>query len=283
MKNLSMLLLAAFVLVGCTNIAPSYAPTQFSNENYQKNIANAIEYADNFVDFDYHNVPSSSLDSADMARLLQADIAFNQGDYAQAADNYYLLSVKYQDPRIIYKAIVCYEHGLSSPLQNTRLSNLINQLQSVAPNSKISQLFAIRSNLEKGDLGAAKDDLQNVLSSDHSKTRSILLFLATIISNNSNAYNKQTLGKFGLYISKTYLDYPEAYLFAMVAYSITADEINLLEIGKQVNIKYPNWEVPTFWVSGILLKKSSGLESAVSSEEYLGSTSSGGGGCSNRD
>jgi tetratricopeptide (TPR) repeat protein len=255
MKKLISIFIAAGIISACSSSTPPYSQQQFATENYQENVMNAIEYADNFVDFDQNQLPKASLEADDLATLLKADLAFNQGNYAVAAEGYYLLSNKYNDPRIIYKAIVSYEHSSNSQQSLDRLSELVNRLVKVAPDSNVAHLFGIRIALEQNNLDLAKSDLKKVIKVDPTKTRSVLLFLSTIISNNVNPETEDSLVKFAKYVANKYSAYPEANLFALVAYSITEQEPELLATLTKTNREYPNWEVPVFWSAGILAKE----------------------------
>ena len=254
MKKLLVSIFAATMIYGCANDRPQYDTQQFSNVNYQRNVVNAIEYADNFVDFDQDNIPKANLDAQDFSILLQADIAFNQGSYAKAGDSYYLLAKKYKDPRIIYKGIVCFEHSSASPVQFAKLNELINELISVDPNSKVSKLFGVRVALEKNDLATAKSDLHTVVKSDPTKVRAILVFLSTIISNDISKTSSQTLEEFAKYVQDKYGQYPESLLFGIVSFSVTANHDELFASLDNINQLYPNWEVPIYWAAGVLAK-----------------------------
>lgn len=255
MKKLISIFIAAGIISACSSSTPPYSQQQFSTENYQENVVNAIEYADNFVDFDQNKLPKASLEADDLATLLKADMAFNQGNYSIAAEGYYLLAKKYNDPRIIYKAIISYEHSSNSQQSLDRLGELINQMVKVAPDSNVAHLFGIRIALEQNNLDLAKSNLKKVIKIDPTKTRSVLLFLSTIISNDVGSESDDSLAKFAKYVANKYSPYPEADLFALVAYSITEQEPELLTTITKINQEYPNWEVPIFWSAGILAKE----------------------------
>lgn len=254
MRNIIMALGAIILLASCASDHLQYNQNQFTTLNYQKNIANSIDYADNFIDFDSANIPKASLEPGDMSALIQADIAFNQGEYIKAAPVYYYLSNKYRDPRLIYKGIICYEHFSVAPHDTARLNQLINLLVKTAPDSKLAMLFSIRLNIENGNLDTAKDDLKAIVKSNPNKTRAILLFLTTIITNDYDRKDSQNLEKFAEYVTDKYSDYPEAQLFSVASYSITADRTLLFNSLDSINVSYPTWEVPVYWSAGILMK-----------------------------
>lgn len=254
MKKIIIAIGIATGLFGCASNAVNYNPAQFSSENYQQNVASSIEYADNFVDFDQRHIPQASLSAEDFSLLLSADVSFNQGVYSQAAGKYYYLANKYQDPRLIYKAIICFEHSSSTAEDYAKLNNLIKQLLVAAPTSNTAHLFGIRIDLEQNNLDKAKQDLNAVIKADPSKTRAVLLFLSTMISSNITSEAKPSLSQFAAYIAKKYSSYPEALLFASIAYSINADQTGLLANLDLINARYPNWEIPTYWSASILAK-----------------------------
>ena len=254
MKKIIIAIGIATGLFGCASSVVNYNPDQFSNENYQRNVTSSIEYADNFVDFDQRNIPQASLSAEDFSLLLSADVSFNQGVYSQAASKYYYLANKYQDPRLIYKAIICFEHSSSTAEDYVKLNSLINQLLIAAPNSNTAHLFGIRVDLEQNNLNKAKQDLTAVIKADPSKTRAVLLFLSTMISSNVAHESKASLSQFADYVAKKYSNYPEALLFASIAYSINADQVGLLANLDLINARYPNWEIPTYWSAGVLAK-----------------------------
>ncbi len=254
MKKILVTILVATGVVGCANVATKYNPTQFTTDNYQHNVARAIEYADNFVDFDAESLPQANLSTTDLSILINADILYNQGSYSQAASSYYYLANQYKDPRIIYKAIVCYEHNANIPENTDKLEEMTNLLLKTAPNSKTAHLFSIREDIYKNNLSAAKNNLKLVINADPKRTRSILLFLSTSISNDVMSESNATLTKFADYVVKKYDGYPEAYLFATIAYSIGGNQSELLGTLDKIHANYPNWEVPMYWSAGILAK-----------------------------
>ncbi len=254
MRNIIVALAVFVLLASCASDHLQYNQDQFTTLNYQKNIANSIDYADNFIDFDNANIPKASLEPGDMSALIQADVAFNQGDYVKSAPVYYYLSNKYRDPRLIYKGIICYEHFSVAPHDTARLNQLINLLVKTAPESKLAMLFSIRLNIENGNLDTAKDDLKAVIKSNPNKTRAILLFLTTIITNDYDRKDSQNLEKFAEYVRDKYSDYPESLLFSVTSYSITTNKELLFSSLNNVNTNYPNWEVPVYWSAGILMK-----------------------------
>lgn len=254
MKKLLAGLGITLLLSACATTAPNYNQQQFTTDNYRTTLVNAIDYADNFVDFDKEKIPSANLDSDDMSRLLKADIAYNQGDYASSAETYYELADKYHDPRLIYKAIVCYEHGTPSPTQMAKLEQMMHALVAAAPDSQVGKIFGIRLALESNDLSLAKDNLNSVVSDNPEKTRALFLLVATILSDNLNQSARANLSPFGSYVTKKYADYPEAWLLAVVAASLNADYNGLITNLDYIRNHYPTWDVPTYWMAGILMK-----------------------------
>ena len=158
MKKIIGALALATGLFACASNSVKYNQSQFRSENYQREMTNSIEYADSFVDFDQRHIPQASLDATDFAVLLSADVSYNQNAYAQAAGKYYYLANKYHDPRLIYKAIVCFEHSsvTAGDYAYAKLNSLIAQLLIAAPDSNTAHLFGISVELDKNDLVAAK-------------------------------------------------------------------------------------------------------------------------------
>ena len=254
MKRLMVTLATVALVYGCASSRPQYSSSQFTTENYQQNVTNAIEFADNFVDFDQESLPQASLDAQDFSILLKADIAFNQGSYAVAGNSYYFLASKYHDPRLIYKGVICFEHSSSAPEHYAKLNTLIQQLLITAPNSNIAKLFGIRVAIENNDLATAKKNLHSIIQADPTKTRAILIFLATIISNDVSAGAAASLDNFAHYVALKYQFYPEADLVALTSYSVTANSRGLLSTADEINHNFPNWQVPLYWSAGILAK-----------------------------
>lgn len=255
MKKIIGALALATGLFACASNPVTYSASQFSNENYSRNMANSIEYADSFVDFDQRHIPQASLDATDFSILLSADVSYNQNSYAPAAAKYYYLANKYHDPRLIYKAIVCFEHSSTTAADYAKLNSLIAQLSIVAPDSNIAHLLGIRVELEKNNLAGAKEDLNAAIKADPARTRSILLFLSTVISSNVTRESPASFGEFAAYVAKKYSNYPEAQLFASTTYSITGDQAGLLSSLDVISARYPSWEVPIYWSASILAKK----------------------------
>lgn len=254
MKKLLSALGVAALLAACATTPPNYNQQQFTTDNYRTTLVNAIDYADNFVDFDKEKIPSANLDSTDMSLLLKADIAYNQGDYASAAEVYYPLAEKYHDPRLIYKAIVCYEHGTPSPAQTAKLEQMIQALVVAAPDSQVGKIFGIRLALESNNLSLAKKNLNGVIKENPDKARALFLLVATILSDNLNKSAISDVGQFGSYVSDKYEDYPEAWLLAVVTDSISADYNGLITNLDYIRKHYPSWDIPTYWMAGVLVK-----------------------------
>jgi len=254
MKNIIIVMIAVVFLGACASDHLQYNQDQFTNSNYQKNILNSIDYADNFIDFDETNIPKANLEAADLSILIQADVAFNQGEYAKSAPAYYYLANKYRDPRLIYKAIIGYEHFSSAPHDTARLNQMVNLLEKVAPDSKLARLFSIRIDVENGDFSEAKNNLKAVIKSNPEKARAVLLFLSTIMTNDYDRKDAANLDKFAGYVADKYSDYPEAGLFAVASYSISNNKAALFTALDSINSEYPKWEVPVYWSAGVLIK-----------------------------
>ena len=254
MKKILITLAASLFMTACASTAPKYNPQQFTTENYRPNLANALEYADNFIDFDKDKIPQASLRDNDFSLLLKADILFNQGDYNSAADSYYYLANKYNDPRLIYKAIICIEHELNAPDQFGKLDQMINLLMVKAPDSQVSKIFAIRVNLENNNLEQAKHNLSEIMDKNPSKARAILLLVTTILSGDTDKSALVSLSEFGNYVAEEYKEYPEAHLLDVVANSISSDQDDLITNLDYIHKNYIGWEIPTYWMAGIMIK-----------------------------
>ena len=88
-------------LFACASNPVNYSASQFSNENYSRNMANSIEYADSFVDFDQRHIPQASLDATDFSILLSADVSYNQNSYAPAALNIRMICLRRGDDGMV--------------------------------------------------------------------------------------------------------------------------------------------------------------------------------------
>lgn len=273
MKKIIGALALATGLFACASNSVKYNQSQFRSENYQREMTNSIEYADSFVDFDQRHIPQASLDATDFAVLLSADVSYNQNAYAQAAGKYYYLANKYHDPRLIYKAIVCFEHSSVTAGDYAKLNSLIAQLLIAAPDSNTAHLFGISVELDKNDLVAAKEDLNAVIQADPAQVRSVLLFLSTIVSSHLTRETPASFEPFAAYVAKKYSSYPEAQLFASVIYSITGNQEGLFSNLDIISSNYPNWEIPVYWSASILAKKNNlSLLTAMTNHEMQKTT-----------
>lgn len=238
-------------LYGCASSATN--KTHMATNNYQQHVVDSMDYMDNFADFDEKDFPKATLDTQDFSALLQAEVAYNQGSYDAAAKVYYDLANKYKDPRIVYKAIVCYQHVSTMGQDFTKLNQLIDMLVKIAPNSDIAKLYSIQNDLNTGDFDHAVTTLDTLIKQHKDHGRDVLLFVTTLLSTHNYPLNQATISKFGDYVLDKYSKYPEAYLLASVAYSDTNNQEKLLAVIDKVQHKYPTWEFPVFWNAGILV------------------------------
>lgn len=256
-----LLLIVTFGIYSCSTTSVVYNPKEFDTINYQKNLDNAVDATDLLKDFDDNKIPVANLDTKDFANLIQADINFNQGQYAKAYSYYNYLARKYKDPRIIYKAIVCLEHISKTKGDLTQLHQMVNLFIEVNPSSKLAKLFAIKLSLKNNNINAAQDDLNNLMSNDPQTGRAILLFIGSLLTGDMDNTSPEVLTTFGDYVISNYIAYPEASLLAAISYA-DAGDINKLENQLiKIHQKFPNWDIPVIWSIGILSQ--SGQKSAV--------------------
>ena len=253
-KLLVILFFTSFVFACTTTSVPKYNPKEFDTENYQKNVDNAVDATDILSDFDKSKIPVATLETSDVSNLVQADLYYNQGSYANAYTLYSGLAYKYKDPRIIYKAIICLEHIGNTQVQAKELNGLIGLFIQVDPNSNIAKLFQIKQALNNNDADLAEKNLDQLISDNDGKGRVIFLFISSILSNDLNPNANQSLSKFANYVASEYPAYPEAHLCAILAYSTANDQEGLSKQINRVHKYYPNWYIPFYWSSDILVR-----------------------------
>jgi tetratricopeptide (TPR) repeat protein len=255
MKRKLLILFSCAFIFGCTSSSvPVYNSAEFKTENYQKNVDNAVDAADLLSDFDQTKIPVAQVEPVDISNLVQADLYYNQGDYVRAFPFYNQMSLKYKDPRIIYKAIVCLEHVSITPEQAKSLNELVSLFIQTDPNSKLAKLFQIKVALNSHDVNLAEKDLDDLMSNNKDNARVILLFISSIISNDISPTAYPTLVKFANYVVNNYEAYPEAHLVAMLAYSVTNNEGSLSNQVTYINKNYPTWSIPLYWSLDILAR-----------------------------
>lgn len=257
MKKIIIALILSAGIYGCATTGGQSSQAKFDTDNYQQNIVNSVEYADNFANFESQNIPEAKLESQDFSILLQADLAFNQGAYAIAAPAYYDLAMKYKDPRIIYKGIVSYQHSENNRADTSKLNSLVNLLVSVAPNSNISKLYSIPVDLNQGNYEVAINNLNSLIAQSPDKAGSVLLFVSTLLSTNNYPLSSDVVTKFGDYVVNKYSKFPESLLLASVAYNDAQLSDKLLKTLSLIYKKYPSWELPIFWNAGLLVSDNS--------------------------
>lgn len=254
-SKLLILSLSAFIF-GCTSSSvPVYNNAEFKTENYQKNIDNVANDTNLLTDFDQGKIPVVQVSPSDISSLVQADLYFNQGDFAKAFPFYNQIALKYKDPRVIYKAIICLEHLNISLEQTKKMNELVNLFIQTDPNSKLAELFQIKFALNSNDENLAQKNLDELISNKKNNPRMILLFLSSIISTGISEVSYISLDKFANYIEDNYQNYPEAHLFQMVAYSITNNKDSLSNQVKYINKTYPAWSIPLYWSLDILARQ----------------------------
>lgn len=259
LKLLNIIVLLSLFACSTTNI--TYNPKEFDTANYQKNVENAVDAADILSDFDDAEIPRANLEAADFSNLVQADIYFNQGDYLKAYNYYKQLSIKYKDPRIIYKAIVCLEHFSSNKEQIAELNAMVDLFIRVSPGSQLAKLFQIKVALNQNDLSLAKNNLDVLMEKHPQNGRVILLFVSSLLTGDLKMAGSETLTKFGDYVVNNYSAYPESNLVASINYAMANNPTSLAGRLEFIQKKFPNWDIPAIWSLGILLN--AGNESEV--------------------
>ncbi len=252
-QKLLILSLSAFIL-GCTSYSvPVYNSLEFKTENYQKNVDNALSGIDLLSDFEQTKTASKQISPDDISNLVQGDLYYNQGDYVKAFPFYNQISLKYKDPKVIYKAIICLDHLNNTQEQNKSLNDLVQLFVQSAPNSKLAKLFQIKIALNNNDINLAKENLDTLIKKNPNNTREILLFISSIISTDISNYS--SLDDFALYIENKYDSYPEAHLAAILTYSVTNNEDLLSNQINYINENYKEWSIPLYWSLDILVRQ----------------------------
>jgi tetratricopeptide (TPR) repeat protein len=252
-QKLLILSLSAFIL-GCTSSSvPVYNRSEFKTENYQKNVDNALSGTNLLSDFEQSKTASKQISPEDISNLVQGDLYYNQGDYVKAFPFYNQMSLKYKDPRVIYKAIICLGHLNSTPEQIKILNDLVQLFIQAAPNSKLAKLFQIKIALNNNNINLAKQNVDELIKKNPNNTREILLFISSIISVDISNYS--SLDDFALYIENNYGSYPEAHLVAILSYSVTNNEDLLSQQINYINENYKEWSIPLYWSLDVLVRQ----------------------------
>src|SRR6185437_7807632 len=248
-------------LFACSNTNVTYNPKEFDTANYQSNVENAVDATDMLKDFDDSKIPQANLAPSDFSNLIQADIYFNQGDYVKAYNYFKQLSIKYKDPRIIYKAIICLEHFSTTKEQIAALDSMLDLFIKVNPESQLAKLFQIKVALNQNNVTLASDNLDALMNKSPQKGRVILLFVSSLLTGGLNKASSETLTKFGDYVADNYKVYPESNLVSAINYASANNADSLAARLDLIHNKFPNWDIPAIWSIGILSR--AGNESEV--------------------
>lgn len=255
LQHVFVIIISVF-LFSCSSDKYSYNSNEFATNNYQKNVDNAVDAPDMLDDLSNGKTSNSTLNTADLSKLVQADFFYNQAEYVKAYPLYKDLAIKYNESKIIYKAIVCLDHFEVTSTQIKESDQLIDLLIKVEPNSKLSKLFQIKQALQHGDLKLAEGNLDSLINSDQNINRSIFLFLSTVFSDTNIKYSSIELKQFAAYTFDNYKDkYPEASLMAVLAYANISDIEDLNTTLDYIGTNYPTWKIPLYWSLNVLLKK----------------------------
>lgn len=260
--KLKLLSIVTFLgLYACSSTSVTYNPKEFDTANYQSNVENAVDATDMLKDFDDSKIPQANLEPADFSNLVQADIYFNQGDYVKAYNYFKQLSLKYKDPRIIYKAIICLEHFSTTKEQITALDSMFDLFIKVNPDSQLAKLFQIKVALNQNNVSLAEDNLDALMKKSPQKGRVILLFVSSLLTGGLNKASSETLTAFGDYVADNYKVYPESNLVSAINYASANNSDSLTTRLDLIQNKFPNWDIPAIWSIGILSR--AGNESEV--------------------
>jgi tetratricopeptide (TPR) repeat protein len=247
-----------FISILCSSLfacatTSKYNKNEFTTANYQANIDNMITATDSLNDFSDNDRDSDKINIKDLSTLVQANVYFNQGDYANALPIYTYLANQYAIPKVIYKAILCYEHLGIDRANAENFDNLVKMFISEAPQTSIARILQIKVSLTDGNITLAKNDLDMLLANaDSNRSRTILLFLSATISNNLSDINNNILNGFAKYVIDEYSEYPESYLFAAMCYATTDNVNELQEALNTTSKQYQEWQIPLYWSVGIL-------------------------------
>ncbi|MDQ5920215.1 MAG: hypothetical protein QG673_271 [Pseudomonadota bacterium] len=255
MRILLLILLFGFGIVACsTTNVPQYNQKEFETANYQKNVDNAIDAADLLSDFDQNNIPDSKVDAADIANLVQGNLYYNQGEYAQAFPFYNILALKYKDPRIIYKAIICLEHVSVTQEQAQNLNSLVNLFIQTDPDSRLARLFKIRMAISNQEIAVAESNLDSLMKENSDNGRVILLFISSVVSTDVGPDSYNTLVEFANYVIANYSSYPEAHMVAILSYAVGNNTDGLDSQISYIQTNYPSWLIPLYWSADLLVR-----------------------------
>lgn len=251
MKKLLVILIGS-CLISCATFK-SYDQNQFTNKNYQQNIDNLIASTDSLMDFTDSDNTDSKIDINGATLLIQADLYFNQSNYINALPIYEQLAYQYKIPKIIYKAILCYERTGYIQNRTQNVDKLVSLFIQVAPNTDIAKLLQIRLALYNGDIKLAKNNINNLLQSKPEQARNYLLFLSSnIMVSFTKTFNNANLDEFANYVLDKYSQYPEGYLFAATLFATTDNVLKLDAVLHLIRSRFPNWQIPLFWSVNIL-------------------------------
>lgn len=263
---LSIALVSCAVTGGNSNsnamLGSGLGSNEFTTEAYQSNIDSSSDILESFTDFDQDQIPAGKISAQDIAQLLQADLYYNQGDYARAYPLYKNLAAKYNNPRLTYKAIASLNRVAVTPEQQKTLNDLIKKFIKTDPQSQIARLFEIKTSLYNANYSLAESDLSMLIKLHPDMGRGIFLFLSSLISSDLNLSTpgisadpeiSNSINKFASYVVDNYQgSYPEANLFAAVAYSITNAPKPLTKTLVYIMDQYPTWKIPAYWSLDIL-------------------------------
>ena len=252
MKKLLVCVLCGFLLA-CASTPIVKDSNEFETTNYQAKIDSMIASTDSLDDFSSNSTDEAKINITDLSLLMRGDVYFNQGDYINALPIYKQLAFQYKAPKIIYKAIICYERTGIQLDQINDANNLINLFIVQAPQTRIAKILQIKVSLFKGDLAVAKKDIDSLLAhSSIDDARKILLFLSATLSINVLADANNSMPPFASYVVSHYSNYPETYLLAATCYSISNNESQLKNTLSYIEANYPTWQIPLFWSVSIL-------------------------------
>ena len=249
---MKIIFIIVFFITSCSVLPNRFSNDDFKIVNYQNNITQILFSTNTLENITMQTkYITQKLNHTDISKLLQADILFNKGDFNNSLKLYTELSLKYNNPKIIYKIIMnlsCLPYTVD--IQN-KINFYTNIYLKISPNSNISVIFNVKINLERNNSLLAIKIFDILMKKNPDKQRNLLLFLSYILTSNYYEINKQTLNIFTDYILNKY-PLPESHLFAVISYSYSKD-INLLT--KQFNYIqniYPTWTSPLQWSLNIL-------------------------------
>jgi tetratricopeptide (TPR) repeat protein len=267
MKKLLLPLMLASGLFGMANYASaaSYAESQFQTSEYQQNMYAAVQYVASLSASEFKDFPQAKVESQDMPIVMQSEVAFVQGNLPVAAEGYYVLAQKYNDPRFISKAIFCFQN-IANQAALAKFNQLVSMLEKVVPDSTQARLYAIPEALANGKVSDAEVMLRKVMNANEEHQRDILLMISTLLSSRNYVLDNPAVSDFGDYVKNKYSKYPEALLLSSITYSLVAAPSSgnkeaaaavpkLLKTMTDIRNTYSTWELPVFWTSGILVNE----------------------------